>query len=80
MLNRFSNMKYLLNYLTKPNCTGHPFCSFIHSEYISHRKGMSRLSMARPLLSGKDRKKEIILLSLFFKISFIDFKEEGRER
>lgn len=48
----FYNMKSL-NSLTKPSSTGHNFHSFMHSKYISHRKGMSYRSHCQTVASLK---------------------------
>lgn len=58
----FYNMRSL-NSLTKPNSTGHHFYSFMHSEYISHRKGMIHLSYGQ-FAFQKGQRNGIILLSL----------------
>lgn len=49
--------------LTKPNSAGHHFCSFMHSEYVSHRKGMIHLSYGQ-FTFQKGQRNGIILSSL----------------
>lgn len=51
-----------LNSLIKPNSPGHHFCSFMHSENMSHRNGMIHL-FYRQFASLKGQRNGIILLS-----------------